>query len=242
MYQPRFYRQWIRNSGLVSFDAVVKETDLHIQAESNLKSEALASVEEHRKPLEDYIRSHPLFMYALEPVTVEEDAPPIVREMAEAAKIANVGPMAAVAGAIAEEVGRDLLHYSPQIVVENGGDIFLKVTDKKRVGIYASEQSEFTGKLAFEIDPSDTPIGICTSSGTVGPSLSLGIADAIIVLAQSTALADAVATAVGNRIRGTEDIQNELDSAGLSYGISGLIIIKEGKIGFWGNIKLVALR
>lgn len=242
MYQPRFYRQWIRDSGLISFEAVVKETDLHIQANSNLESEALLSIEKHRKPLEDYIRDHPFFMYSLEPVLVEEDASAIVREMAEAAKIANVGPMAAVAGAIAEAVGRDLLHYSPQVIVENGGDIFLKVKDKKRVGIYAGEESQFTGKLAFEIDPSDTPIGICTSSGTVGPSLSMGRSDAIIVLAQSTALADAVATAIGNRIFESTDIQNEINSAGLRYGISGLIIIKEEKIGFWGNVKLVTLR
>jgi uncharacterized protein len=242
MYQPRFYRQWIRDSGLVSFNVTVKETDLHIQAQTNLKSDALLSIEKHRKPLEDYIKDHPLFLYALEPVEVDEDAPSIVKEMEEAARIAGVGPMAAVAGAIAEAVGRDLLHYSPQVIVENGGDIFVKVAEKKRVGIYAGEKSKFTGKLAFEIDPQDTPVGICTSSGTVGPSLSLGTSDAIIVMAQSAALADAVATAVGNRIHESADIENEINSAGLRYGISGLIVIKEDKIGFWGNIKLVALK
>jgi uncharacterized protein len=242
MYQPRFYRQWIRNSWLTSFSVSVKETDLHIQAQTNLESEALLSIEKHRKPLEDYIKDHPLFLYALEPVEVEHDAPAIVKEMEEAARIAGVGPMAAVAGAIAEAVGRDLLHFSPQVIVENGGDIFAKVAEKKLVGIYAGDKSQFTGKLAFEIDPLDTPAGICTSSGTVGPSLSLGTSDAIIVLAQSAALADAVATAVGNRIHESGDIENEINSAGLRYGISGLIIIKEDKIGFWGNIKLVALK
>ena len=84
-------------------------------------------------------------------------------------------------------------------------------------------------------------MGICTSSGTVGPSLSYGKADAVVALAQSAALADAVATAVGNNIRNAEDIDREINGAGERYGISGLVIIKDDRIGFWGNIKLVTL-
>jgi uncharacterized protein len=239
MYEPRFYRQWIKDSDLVSFNVIEKETDLHIQAESNLESQALESIIRHRQPLEDYIKKHPLFMYTLEPYEAEEDAPVIVRQMSEAGEIANVGPMAAVAGAIAEEVGRDLLQFSPEVIVENGGDIFMQITRTKRVGIYAGDDNPFTGKLAIEIAPDDTPMGICTSSGTIGHSLSLGSSDAIIVMAQSAALADAVATAIGNHIHFTDDIQTEIEKAGLSYGITGLVIIKDDKIGFWGNVKLV---
>ena len=117
MYTPRTYRNWIKEKDLVSFTAVVKETDLHIRALKNLESLALKSIEKHRRPLEDYIGSYPLFLHSLEPFPVEDTAPAIVKEMAKAAQIAGVGPMAAVAGVIAEAVGRDLLEYSPEIIV-----------------------------------------------------------------------------------------------------------------------------
>jgi ApbE superfamily uncharacterized protein (UPF0280 family) len=239
MYEPRTYRHWISGDDLVSFNVTVRETDLYIRAQSNLTGQALESINKHRKPLEEYIGRHPLFLHSLEPCPVAADAPAIVREMAEAGKIAGVGPMAAVAGAIAEAVGKDLLALSPQIIVENGGDIFMQTRKTRKAGIYAGESSPFSGKLALEIAAGDTPLGICTSSGTVGHSLSMGNADAVIVTAASTALADAAATAICNKIKDADDIKNEINSAGVRYGISGLVIIKDDEIGIWGNIKLV---
>src|SRR4030043_2287009 len=199
MYQPRTYRCWIKDDDLVSFNVTVKETDLYIRAASNLEAEALKAVIKHRTPLEEYIRSHPLFLHSLEPCSVEEDAPAIVRVMAQAAQIVGVGPMAAVAGAIAEAVGTDLLAHTPEIVVENGGDIFMKISRPRLIGVYAAA-SPLTGKIALEINPQETPLGVCTSSGTVGHSLSLGAADAVIALSHSAALADAAATAIGNKV------------------------------------------
>jgi len=242
MYEPRKYRDWIKDRDLVSFNVIVKETDLHIRACSNLETLALDSIQRARQPLEEYIKGHPDFYHSLEPVEVEEDAPAIIKDMAEAAGIAGVGPMAAVAGAIAEAVGNDLLSLSPEIIVENGGDIFLKTARKRKVGIFAGADSPFTGKIALDIEPEDSPLGICTSSGTVGPSLSLGYADAVIILAGSTALADAVATAVGNSIKTEADIDREIRQAGGRYGISGLVIIKDDKIGLWGNIRLAPVK
>jgi ApbE superfamily uncharacterized protein (UPF0280 family) len=125
--------------------------------------------------------------------------------------------------------------------VENGGDIFMCIKKTRKAGIFAGEKSSFSGRIALEISPDDSPLGICTSSGTVGPSLSYGKADAVVALAQSAALADAVATAVGNIIKSAEDIDREINGAGERYGISGLVIIKDDRIGFWGNIKLVSL-
>lgn len=239
MYQPRTYRHWIKDKDLVSFTVVVRETDLHIRARSNLKTHALKSIKRHRQPLEEYIYSHPLFLHSLEPFAVENSAPDIVKNMANAARIAGVGPMAAVAGAIAEAVGEDLLAHSPEVIVENGGDIFMKSLKKRLTGVYAGS-SPFTGKIALEIEPNDTPLGICTSSGTVGHSLSLGAADAVIVLSPSTALADAAATAICNHIKSAEDIELEIEQAGVRYGLTGLVIIKDEKIGLWGKVKLVS--
>ena len=199
MYQPRTYRHWVKDKGLVAFNVTVKETDLYISARSDLKRQAHKLVLKYRHMLGEYIEGHPSFLTSLEPVAVDDDAPPLAAGMAEAAGKAGVGPMAAVAGAIAEYVGSGLLALSPEVIVENGGDIYLKSLSKRLIGIYAGK-SPLTGRVGLEIEGKDTPLGVCTSSGTVGHSLSLGQADAVIALAPSTALADAAATAIGNRI------------------------------------------
>lgn len=240
MYQPRTYRRWVNDEGLVAFSAVVKETDLYIRAVTNLQKQATESIVKHRKPLEDYIASHPLFRHSLEPYAVEDGAPDIVREMSRAATLVDVGPMAAVAGAIAEYVGIDLLEYSPEVIVENGGDIFAKVARTRLIGIFAGE-SRFTGKMALQIGPENTPMGICTSSGTVGHSLSLGAADAVIVVSPSTALADAAATAIGNRVVTADDIDTVIEKVKAIKGLAGVVIIKGDRMGVWGEVKLVPL-
>jgi ApbE superfamily uncharacterized protein (UPF0280 family) len=239
MYEPRTYRHWIKDRGLVSFTAVVRETDLYIRAANNLEQIAVESIIRHRTPLEKYIEAHPFFRCTLEPWEPSVEAPAIVKEMAVAAKAAGVGPMAAVAGAIAEAVGNDLLAHSPEVIVENGGDIFMKITQKRLIGVYAGNRSPFTGKIALEIDPDNTPLGICTSSGTVGPSLSFGESDAVIILSASAALADAWATAIGNRVKTIDDVEIVVDRVKDIKGITGVVIIKDDRIGLWGTVKLV---
>ena len=238
MYEPRFYRLWSTDKDLVSFNVTVKETDLYIRAIRDLQSESREVVIGERAALEDYIRCHPGFSVAMEPYPVGDEAPGIVREMAEAAEKAGVGPMAAVAGAIAERVGKALLEFSPEVIVENGGDIFLKSRKKLTVGIYAGK-SPFSDRLALEIRPSETPLGICTSSGTVGHSLSFGKADAVIVLAPCTALADAAATAIGNLVKEEADIPKGLDFSKEIDGLKGVVIIKDEKMALWGHVKIV---
>jgi ApbE superfamily uncharacterized protein (UPF0280 family) len=239
-YQPRFYRDWVRDTDLVSFNAVVKETDLWIRTRRNLRSKAFKSIIRHRGPLEKYIAGHPVFLTTLEPYPVGEDAPEMVRGMAQAAAAVGVGPMAAVAGAIAEEVGKDLLEFSPEVIVENGGDIFMKVTKERLVGVYAGD-SPFTGKIAVRIHPEDTPVGVATSSGVVGHSLSFGKADAAVVLASSAYLADAAATALGNRVKSREDIAPALEWAQGVPGLLGVLVIKGAEMGLWGKVELVSL-
>ncbi len=237
MYQPRTYRHWVKGNDLVSFNVVVKETDLYIRARANLKRKALKLVVKYRDLLERYIERHPAFLTSLEPVATGDDAPRIVTEMAESARKVGVGPMAAVAGAIAEFVGSQLLDSSPEIIVENGGDIYLKSFGERLIGIYAGK-SPLTGKIGLEIKGQDTPMGICTSSGTVGHSLSFGKADAVIVLSKSTALADAAATAIGNLIVQPEDILKGIEFARGVDGLSGVVIIQGDRIGMWGEVKI----
>jgi ApbE superfamily uncharacterized protein (UPF0280 family) len=240
MYEPRLYRHWIKDDDLVSFELTVKQTDLYIRSRRNLKGKALDSVLKHRGSLESYIGRHPIFLTTLEPYQAEAAAPAIVKEMARVSQLAGVGPMAAVAGAIAEAIGRDLLALSPDIIVENGGDIFLKISKKRLVGIYAG-QSSFAKKIALEIMPGETPLGICTSSGTVGHSLSLGSADAVVVLSPSTALADAAATALCNIIKAADDIPQAIEKAQSIEGLRGLVIIVGDKMGVWGKVRIVPL-
>ncbi len=146
--------------------------------------------------------------------------------------------MASVAGALAEEVGNDLLEHTRTVIVENGGDIFLKVSEDLTIGIYAGP-SPLSNKLALKIPATMTPLGVCTSSGTVGHSLSFGTSDAVTILAHSTPLADAAATAVGNQVKGPQDIALGLDYAQTIEGILGALIIVDNQFGAWGDIEIV---
>jgi ApbE superfamily uncharacterized protein (UPF0280 family) len=236
-YQPRTYRHWIESKDLVAFNVIEKETDLYIRAGANLQRKAHRLVLKYRYQLEGYIKRNPVFQTSLEPVIVPDYAPAIVRQMAAAGLKAGVGPMAAVAGAIAECVGRELLTYTAEIIVENGGDIFLKIKKDRVVGIYAGE-SPLTGKLGLEIEARATPLGVCTSSGKVGHSLSYGRADAVVAMSADTALADAAATAIGNRVKQAGDTDKALEFARGIVGLKGVVIIIGEKVGAWGDVKL----
>jgi ApbE superfamily uncharacterized protein (UPF0280 family) len=159
--------------------------------------------------------------------------------MYAAAAVAAVGPMAAVAGAVAQHVGQSLLEHSPQVVVENGGDIFLHTRTPRTVALWAGE-SPLSDRVALRI-PGDSELGICTSSGTVGHSHSLGKADAATVVADDAALADAVATALGNRVRCAEDAQEAVRWALDMSGVRGAVVICGAQLSAGGDIELEPL-
>ena len=237
VFEPRTYRNRIPGSDLVSFSVTVKETDLYIRSGKNLKNKATRIVEKYRGILEKYIARRPAFTTALEPFSPEKTAPLIVQAMCSAAAQAGVGPMAAVAGAIAEYTGKELLEYSDEVIVENGGDIFMKCLKKRTVSVYAG-QSPLSEKLSIDIEPGDTPLGVCTSSGTIGHSLSFGNADAVVVVSGSTLLADAAATSIGNIIKKPGDIRSGLDKMDTIPGIRGVLIIIGDQAGVRGDIQL----
>ena len=242
MSSKRIYRSTAEGIRLKSFPVMVKETDLWIAVSSSSFYEELPEETEQlvlrkRLVLEAYLESNPDFAKSLEPFLLQSTVPDIIRRMVKAGNLAGVGPMAAVAGLIAEETGRFLLNKSPEVIVENGGDIFLKVTQPVSVGIYAGS-SPLSGKLALQVNPLQTPLGVCTSSGTIGPSLSMGKADAAVAISDSCALADATATALGNMVQDEDDLQAALDFAQGIEGISGALVIFSDKIAVWGNVEL----
>jgi ApbE superfamily uncharacterized protein (UPF0280 family) len=239
-YQPRTYRSLADSDRLTAFTVTVKETDLHVQARSELGALARELTLEHRGYLESYIRRYPEFQTTLEPWAPTGPAPAIVGDMIAAGAAAGVGPMAAVAGAVAEHVGRGLLPHSDEVIVENGGDIFLKTAAKATVAIFAGA-SPLSLKVGVRLACGGLPLGVCTSSGTVGHSLSLGRADAVCVVSRSCALADAAATAIGNRVRSRRDIVGGIERGRAIRGVQGLLIIVGDRLGAWGDVEVVPL-
>lgn len=230
----------VEPAGLTTFQVVIKETDLQISATSDLTSIAEDLVAQARWQIESYITANPRFGDTWSPIDVADDAPDLVRAMARAAHLARVGPMAAVAGVVAEYVARGLLPHSPEVVVENGGDVYLIGSAERTVAMWAGE-SPLSGKIGLRIPGGLTPLAVCTSSGTVGHSASMGTADAATVLAHDGALADAVATALANRVHSAEDIQRAIDACQGIHGVLGLLVVIGDHLGAWGNVHLTAL-
>jgi len=238
-FEERTYRRWIE-SDLRAFQVRIGESDLLISAERPLPELAERALRLARADLEAYLARDPEFERTLVPREALDGAPSIVRQMVEAARVCGVGPMAAVAGAVAQAVGQALLADSKQVIVENGGDIFLYTTRPRTAAIYAGA-SPLSGKLALKVSRLNQPLGLCTSSATVGPSLSFGKADAAIVLAESGALADAAATALGNQVKAAADIEPALESAGAIPGVLGAAAIIGDHLGAWGEMEFVRL-
>lgn len=237
-YEERIYRALINKDNLTSYNVKIAESDLFISSDTNLADPAEKSLIKHRNYLESYIKNHPEFLTSFLPLTEDNLAPPMVRDMLKKSKICGVGPMASVAGAVSEFVGYDLLDQTENLIIENGGDIFLQSKNKLTVAIYAGE-SALSYKVNLLIKPDETPLGICTSSATVGPSLSFGKADAVCVISKSATLADTAASAIGNRVKTKKDIKTALDYGIQIPGVTGIIIICGKDMGVIGEVELI---
>jgi ApbE superfamily uncharacterized protein (UPF0280 family) len=217
-----------------------RETRLTVKASTKRAVEAaLEAAFAARREVERYVLKHPEFRYSLEPIRLRGEHPEVIRLMLEASELAGVGPFASVAGAIAQvscAAGRRWCEKGG-ILVENGGDIQLMGREGFRVGIYAGS-SPLSGRIAFSVGEGDLPAGICTSSGTVGPSLSFGESDATVVVADEASLADAAATAIGNVVRGEveESIKRGLERFERIPKLRGCLIIRGGMAGLKGRL------
>lgn len=237
----RLYRGAMGANDLCSFRVCHKESDLWCAVskeafEPGLQRLAHESLAEIRAALEGYIAVHPEFETSLEPLETLPGAPTEAVKMASAGRLAGVGPFAAVAGAIADGIGKVLREHSPDVIVENGGDIFLLSKKRRTIGLYAGE-SGLSGRVGLEVD-APQGMGICSSSGTVGHSLSFGKADCVAVLAPTACIADAYATGLANLVRGGDDVNSALDVASRCEGIGGVVIIVGKRIGVWGEVTL----
>ncbi|MBU0628187.1 MAG: UPF0280 family protein [Nanoarchaeota archaeon] len=206
-----------------------------------LVSKAYDELIDQRTILENYIKKDPYFLSALSPYKIKKDAPKIAKLMSEGAKIAKVGPMAAVAGTLSEFIVKKLIKEGAKTAIaENGGDIFA-VTDKEiTIGLF-SGQNKIAEKLAFKLNKNNTPLSICSSSSKLGHSLSFGKCDLATVFSKKSYIADAVSTAVGNKVKEIKDIEPTLNWAIKLKGVQGVIIVKDHKIGMIGNIPKLLL-
>jgi ApbE superfamily uncharacterized protein (UPF0280 family) len=239
-YTERTYRKLVNPGNLVSTRIIVEETDLHILADRDVRKESHDFIRTARRQVANYIHQYPEFRTSLTPMGQDSDAPPLIQAMHHAALVANIGPMGAVAGGIAEFVGRGLLDLgiTGEVMVENGGDIFLHRHKDCTIGIYAGE-SLLSNRVGIRIRQESMPLGICSSSGSIGHSLSLGTADAVTVLAKDTTIADTIATRLGNEMQ--DDMNHVLKIAATFPDILGVVIIKDDTLGARGDIELIQL-
>jgi ApbE superfamily uncharacterized protein (UPF0280 family) len=217
----------------------VAESDLFIVSDSDVEEKAMAALVEVRREIERYISFKPFFAKSLEPVEVGNTAAPIIRDMAKAAQLFHVGPMAAVAGAVAHHVGKALDSCCSHLIIENGGDIYIKSKSPISIEVYAGPDSPFTGKLRFQVDSKGKSLGVCTSSASVGHSLSLGKADAVVAIADRADVADAAATHIANQVKIKSDISTVLNRERKRGYLKGIIIVIEDRMGAWGDLTLL---
>lgn len=207
---------------------MIGETDLRVTAVSPLpegfKDALAARVRTLRGELEAWIVLHPEFRHSLVPVPLSCSAPPpeIVRRMTEASAIAGVGPFAAVAGTIAQMAAESLVDRSPDLIIENGGDIFMYSRRDRVVGLLPDPESGVL--IGLNVAASACPLALCASSATIGHSLSFGQGELVLVRSPDGALADALATALCNRLQGPGDVKAVVDYARrfVKHGLTGI--------------------
>lgn len=236
-YAQRFYRDLTETARWTSFRVKVETTDLYVRAQDDFSLETGQLVEEFRGVVRGHISLQPEFLSSLEPVDRLPGVHPLIEAMYGASEAAGVGPMAAVAGAIAESVGRRLCLYSREVIVENGGDIWLQAVEPVALSILGGA-FRISKKAGIRIAPERTPCGVCTSSGSIGHSLSFGRADAATVIAGNAALADAVATQTGNLVHDENDLENAASYAMGIAGVRAVLVIYRDRIVVQGDIEL----
>ena len=247
-FQPRTYRTQFNSARFQSFKVKYLETDLWIGVnpssyKEEMKTIAFGKIKELRTRLDEYILSEPFFKKSLKPFQPSENAPIEAKEMAAAAEKAGIGPMSAVAGLFAREVGETFLqNFSiEEMVIENGGDIFALLKNELVLSVFAGE-SPLSERIGLVIPSEKSKLGICTSAGTVGPSLSFGKADAVVVICEDVLLADAFATAFGNKVKSPNDVEKVINQAEKYPEILSMLIVCEDKVGIRGEFEMKILK
>ncbi len=235
-WQRSYRNQYTKRKGEVSFQLVVAESDIQVIAKENLADPMLKTLHHLRADIKSWQVLHSNFKTSLMPLPIPEHAPEVVLRMYKGAMQAGVGPFAAVAGTIAHILAEKYVEKSPDIIVENGGDIYLYSQSPRVVALLADPKSG--ASLGLQLEVQDFPLALCASSATIGHSLSLGHGELAVVRAKDGALADAVATALGNRLKNSASVELAIEFAQNINGVDGVFVQCDEAIGVWGNMVL----
>ena len=247
-YRERSYRSRFSNDERRWFCVKFLESDLWIGVDSgsysaSMEADAYAMLVDLRRSMDAYLLMDPAYKAALVPYDADLEAPEILKDMAHVSHKTGIGPMSAVAGAVALHVAEFLMSRFgvKEVIVENGGDIYASVLEDMDISVFAG-QSPLSEKIGLHITAGSFPLGICTSSGTVGPSLSLGRADAVMIVCKDVMLADSYATAMANRIQSVNDLQPVIDRITNTPDILGAIAVKDDRMAITGRFELRLFR
>jgi ApbE superfamily uncharacterized protein (UPF0280 family) len=243
-YTNRTYRQQFRNDRWHGFVAKYKETDVWIGVgKQSYHREMPEFTEQIIRKLRDeadvYLRENPQYRLSLVPYDAQDYAPQILKQMSAVSHRTGVGPMAAVAGAFATHIALKLKNRFKieELIIENGGDIYADIKHDLDVSVFAGH-SPLSEKIGLRIEAKKSPLGICTSSGTVGHSLSFGKADAVMIVCQNALLADGFATTFANQIQTADDINPVLEKIEREKDILSALLVKDDKMGIVGEFEL----
>lgn len=243
-YKERKYRKSFATENRIAFIVEYKKSDLWIAVDRPSWNEDIPKFCSGRlaalwRGMEHWLAHNPAYAKSLVAYPASPDAPEIFLRMSDAALRAGTGPMSAVAGAVAEYIAEEIRAEfgCGEVIVENGGDIFARFTAPMDVSVFAGA-SPLSGKVGFHIPAEYSPLGICTSSGTVGPSLSFGRADAVMIISRDTPAADSYATAFGNMVKEQEDIERVIEEISSREDILAAIIIKDDRMGITGELDM----
>ena len=243
-YRERSYRSRFSDDERRWFCVKFLESDLWIGVDrgsyrASMEADAYAMLVELRRSMDAYLLMDPAYKAALTPYNAGLEAPEILKSMSKVSHKTGIGPMSAVAGAVALKVAEFL--GTKEVIVENGGDIYAKAGSDMDISVFAG-QSPLSEKIGLHIPAASFPLGICTSSGTVGPSLSLGRADAVMIVCRDVMLADSYATAMANPIKTTDDLQPVIDRIQEIPEILGAIAVKDDRMAITGQFELRLFR
>lgn len=239
-YRERSYRSRFSNDERRWFCVKFLESDLWIGVDrgsyrASMEADTYAMLVDLRRQMDAYLLMDPVYKAALTPYDAGLEAPAILKEMSSVSHKTGIGPMSAVAGAVAKKVAEFL--GTQEVIVENGGDIYAQAASDMDISVFAG-QSPLSEKIGLHIPAAEFPLGICTSSGTVGPSLSLGRADAVMIVCKDVLLADSYATAMANRIKTVNDLQSVIDRISDIPEILGAIAVKDDRMAISGRFEL----
>jgi len=238
LYRDReTYRKLMQAKDLVFYRVTCQETDLFIGSKTDLRQTILKSVAAFRFQLDEYIENNPKFHSSLIPVSYNMGIDRMIAHMCDAAKKAGVGPMATVAGAFCQVAFEAAQDKTDTLIVENGGDLLVWSNAPRTVALYAGD-SPLSMKLGLKLEHANPPLGICTSAGTIGHSLSFGKADMALCVSHDVLLADACATRLGNMVKGPEDVKPAVEDIMGVEGILGAVAIIGSTVGAAGDVEL----